>query len=99
MGNAGIMSTRVLYVKEGTSKKFVIVDAAMNDLVRPAFYDSFHRIEPVRGGDSESREVVDIVGPICESGDFLARDRNFPEVSRANCLRFSARGVRFRDVV
>ena len=93
MGNAGIMSTRVLYVKEGTSKKFVIVDAAMNDLVRPAFYDSFHRIEPVRGGGSESREVVDIVGPICESGDFLARDRSFPEVSAGELLAVFSAGA------
>ena len=91
VGNAGIMATRVLYVKEGTSKKFVIVDAAMNDLVRPAFYDSFHRIEPVCGGDSGSSEVVDIVGPICESGDFLARDRSFPTVSEGELLAVSVR--------
>jgi len=93
VGNAGIMSTRVLYVKEGTSKKFVIVDAAMNDLVRPAFYDSFHRIEPVHVGGSESREVVDIVGPICESGDFLARDRSFPEVSAGDLLAVFSAGA------
>ena len=93
VGNAGIMSTKVLYVKEGTSKKFVIVDAAMNDLVRPAFYDSFHRIEPVCVGSSESREVVDIVGPICESGDFLARDRSFPEVSAGELLAVFSAGA------
>ena len=93
VGNAGIMSTRVLYVKEGSSKKFVIVDAAMNDLVRPAFYDSFHRIEPVRVGGSGSREVVDIVGPICESGDFLARDRSFPEVSAGELLAVFSAGA------
>jgi diaminopimelate decarboxylase len=93
VGNAGIMGTRVLYIKEGTSKKFVIVDAAMNDLVRPAFYDSFHRIEPVRGGDSGPSEVVDIVGPICESGDFLARDRSFPAVSAGELLAVFSAGA------
>ncbi len=93
VGNAGIMSTTVLYVKEGVSKKFVIVDAAMNDLVRPAFYDSFHRIEPVHAGVSESREVVDIVGPICESGDFLARQRSFPEVSAGQLLAVFSAGA------
>ena len=93
VGNAGIMSTRVLYIKDGTSKKFVIVDAAMNDLVRPAFYDSFHRIEPVRVGGSGSREVVDIVGPICESGDFLARDRSLPQVSAGELLAVFSAGA------
>ncbi|MXZ13716.1 MAG: diaminopimelate decarboxylase [Candidatus Dadabacteria bacterium] len=93
VGNAGIMATKVLYVKEGTSKKFVIVDAAMNDLVRPAFYNSFHRIEPVHGGDSGSSEIVDIVGPICESGDFLARDRSFPAVSAGELLAVFSAGA------
>lgn len=93
VGNAGIMATKVLYIKEGTSKKFLIVDAAMNDLVRPAFYDSFHRIEPVRGEDSGSSEVVDIVGPICESGDFLARDRSFPAVSEGELLAVFSAGA------
>ncbi len=93
VGNAGIMATRVLYIKDGTSKKFVIVDAAMNDLIRPAFYDSFHRIEPVRGIDLESSDVVDIVGPICESGDFLARDRNFPAVSSGELLAVFSAGA------
>ena len=65
----------------------------MNDLVRPAFYDSFHRIEPVRAEGSHSHEVVDIVGPICESGDFLARDRRFPQVSAGELLAVFSAGA------
>lgn len=92
VGNAGIMVAKVLYVKEGTSKRFVIVDAAMNDLLRPAFYDSYHRIEPVRAPGSRT-SVVDIVGPVCESGDFLARDRDFPEVSPGELLAVFSAGA------
>ena len=74
VGPAGVLLTRVLYVKERRGRRFVIVDAGMNDLLRPALYDAFHRIEPAesRGG---AVEEVDVVGPVCETGDFLARDR------------------------
>ncbi len=77
VGNAGVLLTRTLYLKQGEIKNFVIVDAAMNDLIRPAFYDSYHAIWPVekRAGDAF---VADVVGPICETGDFLARDRSLP---------------------
>lgn len=93
VGNAGIMVARVLYLKEGTSKRFVIVDAAMNDLLRPAFYDSYHRVEPVSEADSRTSRTVDIVGPVCESGDFLARDRDFPEVSSGDLLAVFSAGA------
>lgn len=89
-GNAGIMITEVVYTKQTPSKNFVIVDAAMNDLVRPALYDSYHRIAEV---EQNGREVmdVDIVGPICESSDFLARDRDIPAVEQGELLAaFSA---------
>lgn len=92
VGNAGILVTEVLYVKEGTSKKFVIVDAAMNDLVRPAFYDSYHRIEPVVATDAPT-SVVDVVGPICESGDFLARDRQLPGIFPGDALAVFSAGA------
>jgi diaminopimelate decarboxylase len=71
---AGVLLTRVLYVKEGPARRFVIVDAGMNDLLRPALYDAYHRIEAVRprGGRPE---LVDVVGPVCETSDFLARQR------------------------
>jgi diaminopimelate decarboxylase len=74
VGNAGVLLTRVLGRKHGREKTFVIVDAAMNDLVRPALYDAYHAIVPVRAEGGEA-EVVDVVGPVCESGDFLALGR------------------------
>ncbi len=93
VGNAGIMATRVLYLKKGISKKFVIVDAAMNDLIRPSFYDSFHRIDPVSEKTSEEFIVADIVGPVCESGDFLATDRKIPAVCPGELLAVFSAGA------
>jgi diaminopimelate decarboxylase len=92
IGNAGMLVTRVLFLKEGTEKKFVIVDAAMNDLIRPAFYESYHEIMTV-SGPAEAKEKVDIVGPICESGDFLAKDRKFPDVTIGDLLAVMSAGA------
>src|SRR5581483_224889 len=78
VGNAGVLVTRTLYLKHGEIKNFVIVDAAMNDLIRPAFYDSYHGIWPVKKRAGESF-VADVVGPICETGDFLARVRSLAQ--------------------
>ena len=76
VGNAGLVLTRVEHVKPGATKSFVIVDAAMNDLIRPALYSAWHEVRPVREAESgESAAVYDVVGPVCESGDFLAKDR------------------------
>ncbi len=75
VGNAGVLLTRTLYLKQGEIKNFVIVDAAMNDLIRPAFYDSYHAIWPLAKQRAPQSYVADVVGPICETGDFLARDR------------------------
>ena len=77
VGNAGILVTKVLYFKETPAKKFVIVDAGMNDLLRPAFYEAYHEIVPV-SLKKRPKVVADVVGPICETGDFLARDRELP---------------------
>ena len=76
VGNAGVLLTRVEYVKPGAARNFLVVDAAMNDLLRPALYGAWHDVQAVRQeeGDRESA-VYDVVGPVCESGDFLARDR------------------------
>jgi diaminopimelate decarboxylase len=82
---AGGLLTRVLYVKQGHGKRFVVVDAGMNDLLRPALYQAFHRIEPVRGPARPS-ELVDVVGPVCESSDFLARGRELPAVEPGELL-------------
>ena len=77
VGNAGILVTKVLYFKENEEKKFVIVDAGMNDLVRPSYYGSYHQVLPVKE-EREEEIVADLVGPICESSDFLAKGRRMP---------------------
>ena len=92
VGNAGILVTKVIYLKEGETKKFVIVDAAMNDLIRPAFYDSYHEILNVSQGNSQE-EKVDIVGPVCESGDFFAKDRELPRVKKGDLLSILSAGA------
>ena len=85
VGNAGILVTRVLYVKHGEAKTFVIVDAGMNDLIRPTLYEAHHDIRPVReAAVGAPRITADVVGPVCESGDFLALDRSLPSRSRAS---------------
>jgi len=76
VGNAGVCLTEVLYTKPGEHKNFLIVDAAMNDLPRPAMYEAFHRIEPVRPREGDAPIVWDVVGPVCESGDWLGRERS-----------------------
>ena len=91
VGNAGALVTRVLYTKEGL-KKFIIVDAGMNDLARPSLYDAFHLIQAVERPGRE-REVADVVGPICETGDFLARDRAMPKVASGDLLAVMSAGA------
>ena len=85
VGPAGVLLTRVIYRKRNNGKSFLIVDAAMNDLLRPSHYGAYHEIVPVRAGSLET-EVVDVVGPICESGDFLARERALPVVQEGDLL-------------
>ena len=75
VGEAGILVTKVLYVKHSGTKTFVVMDGGMTELIRPSHYQGFHRIEPVISREEATHEVVDVVGPICETGDFLARDR------------------------
>jgi len=91
-GNAGILVTEVVYTKSTKSKHFVIVDAAMNDLIRPSLYQSFHHIDEVCPQQRPIRKV-DVVGPICESGDFLARDRDLPEVRSGELLAIFSAGA------
>ena len=103
--NAGVMLTRVLYIKQGGRKKFVIVDAGMNDLIRPSLYDAFHFIWPAKVDQKlvppqrekdlrlDGTEVVDIVGPICEGADFFAKDRALPEVKRGDLVSVFTAGA------
>jgi diaminopimelate decarboxylase len=111
VGNAGILLTRVCYIKETAQKKFAIIDAGMNDLIRPALYGSYHEIVPVErlGGTrsvpskprKDDTEVVppstgvkmDIVGPVCESGDFFAQDREMPELRAGDLLAVMSAGA------
>lgn len=93
VGNAGVLVTRVEYVKQGPEKGFVIVDAGMNDLLRPAIYDAYHHIVPVARDPERPTATVDVVGPICESGDFFARDRLLGEVKPGELLAVRSTGA------
>jgi diaminopimelate decarboxylase len=90
--NAGILVTEVLYVKEGGDRTFVVVDAAMNDLIRPTLYDAHHRIGPVCETDAEEI-VCDVVGPVCETGDFFARERTLPRPEPGDLLAIYSAGA------
>lgn len=92
VGNAGVLVTRVLYKKSGSGKKFIIVDAGMNDLLRPTLYKAFHAIEPVMRSEMQIT-VADVVGPICESGDFLALDRSLADVNAGDLLAVMSTGA------
>ena len=91
-GNAGILVTKVLFRKEGRAKTFVVVDAGMNDLIRPALYSAHHRVEPVAPA-GHGEEVVDVVGPICESGDFFTKNRPMEKVERGELVAIFSTGA------
>ncbi len=92
VGNAGILVTRILYNKKGATKNFVIVDAGMNDLIRPCLYDAYQEVLPVIRSDREEM-VADVVGPICESTDFLARDHKLPVMGQGELLAVMSSGA------
>lgn len=94
VGNAGILVTTVLYEKVGETKHFAIVDAAMNDLIRPSLYGAYHDIRPVNQQASErAKQLMDVVGPVCESGDFLAKDRMLASVKPGELLAVMSAGA------
>jgi diaminopimelate decarboxylase len=93
VGNAGILVTSILYHKESGEKRFLIVDAGMNDLIRPSLYEAYHEIKPVIEPASSRKAVFDVVGPICESGDYLAKDREMPEVKPGDLLSVMGAGA------
>jgi diaminopimelate decarboxylase len=94
VGNAGILVTRVLHLKHGDAKNFIVVDAGMNDLIRPTLYDAHHDIRPVHEASAGNRRIVaDVVGPVCESGDFFALDREIALPKPGDCLALMTAGA------
>jgi diaminopimelate decarboxylase len=94
VGNAGILVSEVIYMKHGDAKNFLIVDAAMNDLVRPTLYDAWHDIRPVvEPGPDAARKVVDVVGPVCETGDYLALGRDLPAMRSGDLIAIGTAGA------
>ena len=94
VGNAGILVSRVIYVKQGEAKNFVIIDAAMNDLIRPTLYEAHHDILPVReAGEGRAHDRADVVGPVCETGDYLALDRKLPEPKAGDLMAIMTAGA------
>ena len=94
VGNAGILVTRVIYVKHGDARNFVIIDAAMNDLIRPTLYEAYHQIMPVRAAPPDALVLVaDVVGPVCETGDYLALGRNLPKPKAGDLLAIMTAGA------
>jgi diaminopimelate decarboxylase len=93
VGNAGVLLTRVRYLKQTENKKFIIVDAGMNDLIRPALYKSYHEIVPVQEPATRDREPADVVGPVCESGDFFAEDRELPPLNKGDVVALMSAGA------
>ena len=94
VGNAGILVSEVIFVKEGDAKNFLIVDAAMNDLIRPTLYDAYHDIRPVvQASADDPRMMVDIVGPVCETGDYLGLDRDLPRLKSGDLIAVSTAGA------
>jgi diaminopimelate decarboxylase len=94
VGNAGILVARVIYVKQSEAKKFVIIDAAMNDLIRPTLYEAHHDILPVRAAPAGAPDITaDVVGPVCESGDYLALGRSMPEPKAGDLLAIMTAGA------
>ena len=93
VGNAGVLVSRVIYVKDGAEKHFVIQDAAMNDLIRPTLYDAYHEIVPVAEPSGPETMMADVVGPVCELGDYLAKGRRMPKLSPGDLLATMTAGA------
>ncbi len=93
VGNAGVLLTRCLYEKKGTAKTFKVVDAGMNDLIRPALYEGHHEIIPLKQPASAERTKMDVVGPICESGDFFCQDRELPDFQPGETVALMSAGA------
>ncbi len=93
VGNSGILLSEVLYVKQTPSKNFIVLDAAMNDLIRPSLYDAYHGIRTVENTNNDKTVCYDVVGPVCESGDVFAKDRKLPEVNGGDLIAIESAGA------
>ncbi len=93
VGNAGLLVSKVIYVKQGAERKFLILDAGMNDLIRPALYDAWHDIRPINEPDSKTTVQYDVVGPICETGDRFTRERDLPPLQSGDLVAFMSAGA------
>ncbi|WP_340148461.1 diaminopimelate decarboxylase [uncultured Sneathiella sp.] len=94
VGNAGVLVSEVIFIKQATQRKFVILDAAMNDLIRPAMYDGYHHIDPIREDLKKGAYTpADVVGPVCETGDTFARERDMPDLARGDLVAFRSAGA------
>ncbi|MAZ01766.1 MAG: diaminopimelate decarboxylase [Sneathiella sp.] len=94
VGNAGVLVSEVIFIKQATQRKFVILDAAMNDLIRPAMYDGYHHIDPIREDLKKGVYTpADVVGPVCETGDTFARERDMPDLARGDLVVFRSAGA------
>ncbi|MGV8997411.1 MAG: diaminopimelate decarboxylase [Parvibaculaceae bacterium] len=93
VGNAGVLVSRVIYVKEGDDRTFLIIDAAMNDLIRPTLYDAFHDVKAVTEPADQTRLTYDIVGPVCETGDFMAKGRALPALKAGDLVAIMSAGA------
>ena len=94
VGNAGVLVARVLYLKEGVTRRFLVLDAAMNDLIRPALYDAWHEIVPVRAPPADAPlRPIDVVGPVCETGDSFAAQRPLPEMVEGDLVALLSAGA------
>ncbi len=92
VGNAGVLLSEVLYVKETAEKSFLVLDAAMNDLIRPTLYEAYHGVEPVRNRDA-ALKTYDVVGPVCETGDTFASGRDIPEMKAGDLAVIKSAGA------
>ncbi len=92
VGNAGVLISEVLYIKESEERSFLVLDAAMNDLIRPTLYDAYHAIEPVKGRDAK-KKIYDVCGPVCESSDFFAKDREIPAMKQGDLAVIRSAGA------
>jgi len=93
VGNAGVLVTRVIYVKDGAQRRFLILDSAMNDLIRPTLYEAWHDIVPVSEAPGAEMQPFDIVGPVCETGDTFARQRPLPPIAAGDLLAICCTGA------